>query len=304
MAKKTNQTGFGEKLTGNTKRVINKDGSFNVLRLGAQHRSIYQYLIGISWGRFSLFVLGFYLSFNSFFALLYMWAGIENINGIEADNWWDQFFQAFFFSVQTFTTVGYGHVSPNGFYTNLISAVEAMIGLMGFALATGLLYGRFSKPRHSIRFSKNALVVDNEGKKQLHFQIANNKNHVLMEMEARVLAKTQDKNGDNHNRSFYELKLHISKILFFPLNWRIVHPIDESSPLHGMDEQGLKDQSFELLILIKGYDTTFNQTIYARHSYVHDEILIDAAFVRAYGTNEEGDTVMDLDMIDEFEMKS
>lgn len=300
MARKTNQTGFGEKYSTSTKRIINSDGSFNIIKEGVQHRSIYQYLIGISWGRFLLLVLCFYLVFNSFFAMLYMLAGIENLTGMEANSNWEAFWEAFFFSVQTFTTVGYGAISPTGFYTNLISAFEAMTGLLGFALATGLLYGRFSQPRHSIRFSKNALIVNNEGKRQLHFQIVNNKSHVLMELEAKVLVKTVAKTKQGFDRNFYELKLLVSKILFFPLNWRIVHTIEEGSPLYDIDEQKLKDKDVEILILINGYDTTFNQNVRARYSYTHEEIICNAKFVRAYETNNEGDTIMDLDKIDEY----
>lgn len=299
MARKTNQTGFGEKYNTSTKRVINTDGSFNVIKDGAEHRSVYQYLIGIGWGKFMLIVFCFYLVFNSAFALLYMWAGIENLTGMRADSNWEAFWEAFFFSVQTFTTVGYGAISPTGFYTNLISAIEAMTGLLGFALATGLLYGRFSQPRHSIRFSKNAVIVNNKGQKEFHFQIVNTKSHVLMELDARVLVKVVDRSKSGFDRNFYELKLVVSKIIFFPLNWRISHIIDEKSPLYEADSQKLKDKDIEVLILINGYDSTFNQNVRARYSYTYKEIICNARFAKAYETNPEGDTVMDIDKIDE-----
>jgi len=303
MAKKTNQSGFGEKYATKTKRVINPDGTFNVIKRGVEPQSIYQYLISVSWGKFMLLVLLFYLVFNSFFACLYLLAGAENLQGLEEAEGWNAFFYAFFFSVQTFTTVGYGAVSPSGIYTNLISTIEAMIGLMGFALATGLLYGRFSQPRHSIRFSKNALIVDNQSNKELHFQIVNRKNHVLRDVEARLLLKLVHMKDGLFNREFYELKLKIPRIMFFPLNWRIVHAINEVSPLSKFSKEDLVAKDTELLVQIKAFDSTFNQVVHAHHSYTFDEIIPDAAFVRAYSTNEEGDTIMDLDMIDEYEAK-
>lgn len=301
MARKTNQTGFGEKYQGEAKRVINPDGSFNVIKLGARHKSLYQYLIGIGWLKFSLWVFAFYIVFNSLFAALYMWAGVENLNGLAGLTGLEAFLNCFFFSVQTFTTVGYGAVSPSGMTTNIIATLEAMIGLMGFALATGLLYGRFSKPQHSLRFSKKALITTQNGNKELHFQVVNTKNHVLMDLDATVLAKVVKKSATGFEREFYNLDLKVSSIRFFPLNWRIVHQVNSNSPLCADDGESLMNKDLEILILIRAYDSTFNQTVRARYSYTFDEIEENARFVPAYGTNEEGDTVMELDVIDEFE---
>ncbi len=303
MAKKTDQSGFGEKYTSRAKRVINSDGSFNVIKRGAEPQSIYQYLISISWGKFMLLVLLFYLVFNSLFACLYLLAGTENLHGVEATKGWRAFFHAFFFSAQTFTTVGYGAVSPSGIYTNIISTFEAMIGLMGFALTTGLLYGRFSQPRHSIRFSKNALIVDNEGSKELHFQIVNKKKHVLRDVEARLLLKMVHKRKEGFKREFYELKLRISKILFFPLNWRIVHVLSDDSPLSELTEKQYQEKDVELLVQIKAFDSTFNQVVHADYSYTYNEVVNNAVFVMAYSTDKNGDTVIDIDMIDHYEKR-
>lgn len=300
MAKKTNRSGFGEKYDAKTKRVINADGSFNVLKLGAEKQSLYQYLIGISWLKFTLWVVGFYLVFNSLFATIYLLAGVENLTGLEHKTGIDAFLNCFFFSVQTFTTVGYGAISPTGMFTNIVATLEAMIGLMGFALATGLLYGRFSKPTHSIRFSKNALVVPNKGNKELHFQIVNTKNHLLMDLEATLLAKVITNTNGTFQREFYELDLLVPSIRFFPLNWRLVHRITPSSPLCTSDGKSLMNQDLELLVLIRAYDSTFNQTVRARYSYTWDEIIENAKFERAYETNKEGDTIMDVEKIDAF----
>lgn len=300
MAKKTNRSGFGEKYSSQTKRVINPDGSFNVIKVGAEKQSLYQYLIGIGWGRFSLWVLVFYLVFNSVFAGVYMLAGVEHLSGLEGKKGLDAFLNCFFFSVQTFTTVGYGAISPSGMTTNIIATLEAMIGLMGFALATGLLYGRFSRPRHSIRFSKNALVVHRDGNRELHFQIVNTKNHLLMDLEATVMAKVVTQKGHEFQREFYELDLLVPNIRFFPLNWRLVHRITPSSPLCTDDGKSLMNQDLEILILIRAYDSTFNQIVRARYSYTWAEIIENAQFDKAYETNEAGDTVMEVDKIDAF----
>lgn len=300
MARKTNQTGFGEKYTSETKRVINQDGSFNVIKIGAQKQSLYQYLIAIGWLKFGLWVFAFYLVFNSLFAGLYLLAGVENLSGLGEVYGFNAFLNCFFFSVQTFTTVGYGNISPIGMTTNIIATIEAMIGLMGFALATGLLYGRFSKPQHSLRFSKNALLVNKEGHKELHFQVVNTKNHILMDLEATVMAKVVVNRGNTFEREFYNLDLLVPSIRFFPLNWRIVHRINTDSPLCDADGNNLMNKDLEILILIRAYDSTFNQTVRARYSYTFEEILEGSKFVPAYGTNELGDTVMDLDKIDVF----
>lgn len=302
MATKTNQTGFGEKYQSSTKRVINKDGSFNIIKEGAERRSLYQYLIEVSWGRFWLYVIAFYLTINAFFAALYLWAGIEGLAGVEGHQGIPPFFEAFFFSVQTFTAVGYGAVAPAGFAVNMIATLEAMVGLIGFALCTGLFYGRFSFPRHSIRFSKQAIITkDEEGQKALHFQIVNRKPNVLMEMEASVVVKFSRKDGERFQREFYNLELAISRIKFFPLNWRIVHKIDPESPLYNLDEEQAAARDLELLILIKGFDSSFNQVTHARHSYVAGELLFNARFKPAYRVSKAGDTLMDIESIDDYE---
>jgi inward rectifier potassium channel len=299
MAHKTNKTGFGEKYTTYTKRIINKDGSFNVIKEGGTKPSLYQHLLQISWAKFSLYVFAFYLIFNSLFALFYLLAGAEHLQGIHQGNTFDLFLEAFFFSVQTFTTVGYGAISPVGTLTNLIATVEAMIGLLGFALATGLLYGRFSKPTHSLQFSQKALFFANdEGQRELHFQVANRKEHVLMEMEARVLLKLNRRVEGEVFREFYELKLKVDRILFFPLNWRLVHLVDPESPLYDLSPEKANALEVELLVLIKGFDSTFNQIVHARHSYTAKEIVSNQKFTKAYTTNTAGDTVMQLRDLD------
>ena len=169
MAKTYSTSGFGEKFSTDPKPIINPDGSFNVTKIGARPRTLYQHLVSYSWPRFLALTLLFYLAVNVFFALIYFFLGTEHLNGIPAGDALSDFLYCSFFSVQTFTTVGYGHIAPIGMATNIVATIEAMSGLMGFALITGLLYGRFSRPNTRIRFSKNMLLVPVNAAFELHF---------------------------------------------------------------------------------------------------------------------------------------
>ncbi len=301
MARKIEDPGLGLKFNEKTKRVINKDGSFNVYRIGADNRSLYQYLIRTSWFRFIFFTLTAYFITNCLFALCYYLIGVQHLSGVTIGTELENFIQAFFFSAQTITTVGYGSISPIGIVTSLLAAFEAVLGLLGFALAASIMYGRFSKPSSKLKYSKNAIIVDNNGVRELHFRIANKRTNVLMEMEAKVLVKMIDKNSKGFNRSFYRLNLEIDAIHFFPLNWTIVHKIDEKSPLYNVSEGEMKERDLEVLILIKGFDDSFSQYVHSRHSYSFSEIVWNARFSKAYFTDEKGITKLDLKMLDDYE---
>ena len=148
--------GLTQRYTGELRRAINKDGSFNVLRrgVGLRDKGFYLHLMNSSWPWFLIQVGLAYTAVNVCFAGIYYWIGVDNLTGASRETPLDAFLSAFFFSVQTFTTVGYGHVSPHGLWTNVVAAFEAMTGLLGFALGTGLLYGRFSRPSAKIVFSR------------------------------------------------------------------------------------------------------------------------------------------------------
>ena len=184
---------------------------------------------------------------------------------------------------------------------NLISSFEALIGLMSFALATGLLYGRFSKPTAKIIFSKNAVIAPYKDGIALEFRIANQRDNILMEMEARILAVYLEKKNDQYIRKYYDLNLEMPFIYFFPLSWTIVHKIDNNSPLYGKTEEDLRNSEVEFLILIKAFDDTFSQHVHSRFSYRYDEVIWGARFKRAFHTNDIGDVVLELDMIDNYE---
>jgi inward rectifier potassium channel len=306
MFKQAQDPGLGEKYFKHTKRIINKDGSFNIKRTGGGLSSInaFHYLINISWTKFLLIVFAGFVCVNLFFAILYQLAGIQNLSNAAAGDGLQSFLNTFFFSVQTFATVGYGGIRPTGIFSNIIASLESMTGILSFALATGLLYGRFSKPSAKIIFSDKAIITSFKEGKALMFRVANSRDNILMEMEANAMMTFLDKSDSRYTRRYYPLKLEIKFIYFFPLPWTIVHPIDEDSPLYGKTAKDLKEQEAELLIMVKGFDDSFSQHVISRSSYKHNEIDWNVKFVRAYSTDETGETIVDLEKVSETERLS
>jgi inward rectifier potassium channel len=306
MFKQAQDPGLGEKYFKHTKRIINKDGSFNIKRTGGGLSSInaFHYLINISWTKFLLIVFAGFVCVNLFFAILYQLAGIQNLSNAAAGDGLQSFLNTFFFSVQTFATVGYGGIHPTGIFSNIIASLESMTGILSFALATGLLYGRFSKPSAKIIFSDKAIITPFKEGKALMFRVANSRDNILMEMEANAMMTFLDKSDSRYTRRYYPLKLEIKFIYFFPLPWTIVHPIDEDSPLYGKTAKDLKEQEAELLIMVKGFDDSFSQHVISRSSYKHNEIDWNVKFVRAYSTDETGETIVDLEKVSETERLS
>ena len=303
MFKQAQDPGLGEKYFKHTKRIINKDGSFNIKRTGGGIASInaFHYLINISWTKFLLIVFAGFICVNVFFALLYQIAGIQNLSNAATGDEFQSFLNTFFFSVQTFATVGYGGIHPTGIFSNIIASLESMTGILSFALATGLLYGRFSKPSAKIIFSDKAIIAPFKEGKALMFRVANSRENILMEMEANAMMTLLDKSDNRFTRKYYPLKLEIKFIYFFPLPWTIVHPIDEESPLYNKTAKDLQELEAELLIMVKGFDDSFSQHVITRSSYKYDEIEWETKFVRAYTTDETGETIVDLEKVSETE---
>ncbi|GAB3586369.1 ion channel [Hymenobacter daeguensis] len=291
--------GIGEKFSRPTKRAINHDGSFNVRRRGGPHqRDPYQWLITMGWWPFIGIVVVFFTVLNVGFAFAYMVLGLDDLPGVAAPHgWWQDFLSTLFFSIQTFTSVGYGHVYPGSNLTGFLSSVEALVGVLTFALATGLLYGRFSRPTARIQFSRTAIISRRpDGTPTLQFRIANQRNNILIDLQARVILKTVDL--ATHNQRYALLPLERSAISFFPLSWTLVHDITPESPLHGLTPEDYERLGVEIIIQLKAYDDTFAQDVHARNSYTPDEIEWYRRFVRAYEVAEDGIAVVDLDMLD------
>lgn len=274
------ELGFGKALAPNS-RLMYQDGSFNVVRESLSlWDNTHHHLIRMPWTYFFLLALAFFVVMNAGFALVYCLVGIEHFNGITPGSFFHNFTQAFFFSSQTLTTVGYGHISPNGLVVSILAAFESFLGLLTFALISGLLYGRFSKPSAQIAFSENLLVSPYREGQGLMFRMVNARKSELIETEVQVLmAFNQRDDAGNTARKFYPIPLEIAKISFFSLSWTIVHPLNEDSPIRDFSEQDFLDANAEFMVLVKGTDETSQQVVHARHSYAADEIVWNAKFV-------------------------
>lgn len=283
--------GFGTVVTQESReRLLNRDGSFNVKREGLRFwssLSLYHFLLTVSWSKFlSLLVLSYFF-FNVVFALAYLLCGKEALNGLVDDPIQERALQGFFFSIQTFSTIGYGHVSPKSLAANTIVVIEALVGLLWVAMATGILFARFSRPKAKIIFSKFAIVAPYQNITAFEFRITNGLKNQLIDLEAKLLF-TQDEFVEGKKfRRFYTLSLERDKVAFFPLSWTIVHPIDESSPLYKYDEHKLKAVNAEFLILLTATDEIFSQTVHSRSSYKSDEVLWNVKFVDIFNRKPE-----------------
>lgn len=303
MTKESFDPGLTTKFGGELRRTINQDGSFNVRRTGLRWRDANPYLmlIDTTWPRFLITVLLGFVAVNMTFACLYLAIGINNLKGVEPDM--SQFANAFFFSVHTLTTVGYGNVYPEGAWANSISSLEAATGLMLFAVATGLLYGRFSRPSARILYSKNALITPYQDVSSLQFRVTNARHNVLTNLQARVLLMTVEMTPSGEpKRNFVDLALERPYVLFFALTWTIVHPIDTSSPLFGKTQEDLDRLEAEILILIQGFDDTFSQEVHSRYSYLHHDFVWGAKFVPSFRVDDRGGLVVEVDHLDEYKL--
>lgn len=231
-------------------RLLNKDGSFNMVRTGEVNH-VYHTLITMSWPMFLLWVLLSFTIINGGFALIYVFLGLENIAGVETQGFLKDLVNMFHFSVQTMTTVGYGHMYPTSTSSSVVASIHALIGLLTFALATGLVYGRFSNPQADIKYSKNMLLVDHPTMgRTLQVRLANKLSHDLLQADARILFLHNKTKGNKLVKSYKELDLELSHIYFLPLNWTLVHKIDENSPLYNMTLQDMQEIGAEFLILV------------------------------------------------------
>ena len=302
MSKSAFDPGFTQQVRGTLRRAVNRDGTFNVRRrqAGWRHLHPYLYLVNMSWPGFFAAVFLAYFIVNTIFAGAYMLLGPSAVVGRTPQTEWDPFLNAFFFSAHTLTTVGYGTLAPQGTAANLLAALEALMGLMGFAVATGLLFGRVSRPSARLRFSDKMLMAPYQSGLSLQFRIVNLRPNVLMELEASMLMMTVEGPPGNAVRRYHRLTLERDKVYFLPLTWTIVHPIDESSPLRDLSLDALQALQVEFLILIKGYDDTFSQTVHRRFSYRYDELISGARFTNAFDIDATGDVVLDVDKVGAF----
>lgn len=278
--------GFGSKVATESRlRFVNRDGTFNVRRTGLSQfapRNLYHFLLTMSWSVFLGLVLLLYFLSNVVFGLIYSSLGAEAIVDTSSEPTVSIFLRGFFFSVQTFATIGYGTIHPVGIIPNLLVTIESYYSLLANALITGLVFARFSRPTAKIIFSKTAVIAPYRDIHGFMFRLVNSRKTQLIEVKAQVLFSRFVEKDGAMTRSFDLLKLERERVSFLPLGWTIVHPIDESSPMFGLSEEDFEKSDVEILILLSAMDETFAQTVHTRTSYKLKEIKFGYKFTNFY----------------------
>jgi inward rectifier potassium channel len=294
--KVNNNTGFGSNPGSVGGRFINKDGTFNLRREGVsllRRIGIYQRMLSLSRWKFILVLLTFFVAVNLLFACIYFLLGASQLQGLLATQPWGRFKEVFYFSTQTFTTVGYGRINPMGDSANIVASIEALCGFLSFAIATGLIFGRFARPRAYLEFSEHALIGPYKDKTGLMFRFATYKDHhTLTNVEIKVnLAMMVEENGQQEFR-FYDLTLERSKVDSLPMNWTVVHSIDETSPLNGLSKDDIAGTDLELYVLITAFDEVYSSPVLQRTSYTYREMIFNAKFAPMYRESPDGQTTI------------
>lgn len=301
-----NNTGFGTNANAEGGRLVNKDGTINLRKTGMpflDRMSWYHVLLRLPRLKFLLLVFAFYTAVNILFAIVYVLIGIEHLKGTDAGgSLANQFQQAFFFSSQTLTTVGYGHISPDGLTANVIASLESFAGIMSFALVTGLFFARFSRPKAYLLFSDNIVVAPYKDATALMWRVASQKNNHLTDAEGQATTAFHVTEDGKRVTKFFQLPLEISRINSLALSWTMVHYIDEQSPLWGLNEEDLRQSNIEVMVGIKAFDDHYSNTVQQRTSYTASELVYGAKFLPAYQRSADGShTLLELDKLNHFE---
>lgn len=288
--------GFGAKVASESRmRFLNRDGSFNVQRTGIGRFTtinLYHYLLTMSWTRFLCIVLVLYFLSNVVFGLAYAAFGHEALVDTSSTPTDNILVRGFFFSVQTFATIGYGTIHPVGILPNLVVTIESYYSLLANALITGVVFARFARPTARILFSESAVIAPYRAGTGLMFRIANGRNNQLIDVAAQVaFSRFCSEPGGRVVRKFDLLKLERENVSFFPLAWTVVHPIDEDSPMYGMSADDLIRIDAEFLILLTATDETFAQTVHTRSSYKASEVKFGHKFSTMYNPIENHEPI-------------
>jgi inward rectifier potassium channel len=269
-----------------------KLGRTSIVQVGIKSRSLtdlYYFFLKTSWLVALAILAGGFLLANLIFATCYVACGdcIENARP-------GSFLDAFFFSVQTIATIGYGRMLPHGLVANLIVCVEVFTGLLGLALVTGLAFAKFSRPTARVIFSRVAITTRRDGRPCLVFRITNERLNQIVEAVVHVtFARNEITPEGERVRRMYDLQLERDRSALFVLSWTVVHPITEKSPLHGETAESLAERNCQIIVSLTGLDETFSQTVYARHTYLADEIIHGAQFVDIFSSMPDGTTRVD-----------
>ncbi len=288
--------GIGNALSGQAQdRLINRDGSFNVLRSRRSARELFSYstFLHMSSGSFLLFVVFLFVALNLVFAYGYLLFGAGALADSGPDPQVSTFWRAFFFSVHTFTTIGYGNVVPIGARANTLVAVESFAGLFGFSLVTGLLFARFARAAVRIRFSQNG-VMRLDGDPALLIRLTNVARSEIIQVEASLTAAYFEK-GQPSIRRYTALALERNSISFLPLGWTLVHRVTPDSLFFGLSREQFQALKGEIILQVSGVDQTSAQTIHARISYVASEVIWNGKFADIY-RRDKGTGLLDIDL--------
>ncbi|MBC1239848.1 ion channel [Nostoc sp. 2RC] len=269
-----------------------RDGKFEIMGMGIWYyywRDPYHLLLTIPWPGFLILICLSYITINALFAIAYLLGGDCIANARPGS-----FLDVFFFSVQTLASIGYGAMYPKTTYANIIVTIEAMIGLVGIAVMTGLAFARFSRPTARVMFSRVAVITPHDTKPTLMFRTANQRRNMILEAQLRVYLMRDEITAEGQfMRRIYDLKLLRNQTPSFSLSWSVVHVIDEFSPLYGMTAESLIQTNSMLMISLSGIDETVTQVVYARHSYSAHEILWNNRFVDIFHETPDGHRYID-----------
>jgi inward rectifier potassium channel len=304
-AKQNKETGLSANSKQSGGRFFQKDGRPNIRLRGISYFrrfSLFQQMLKLPSWKFILLVALSYIIVNLLFAMIYLLVGVENLGGMEEQTVLGKFWEAFFFSAQTLSTVGYGHVYPASLTSNSIAAMESFLGILMLALVTGLIYGRFSQPKSYIKFSSIALFAPYENGYALMFRFAPFKQHFLTDVEVRVtLVMKHDTDRGDRKNEFYSLDLEVARANTLVSNWTIVHAVNEESPLYNLKRNEIEQAEAELLVFVKGYDDEYANTVVARSSYSYQEFIYGGKFDMMYEPSEDKTTtLLHMDRIDHY----
>jgi inward rectifier potassium channel len=296
LLKDNNDTGFGGNPDNYGGRFVNRDGTYNVRKEGIpfyQRFSLYHTMLNMPSWKFFGTLFTFYLTVNFIFGIVYYFVGPREFVGVLGTTQWQYFKEMFFFSTETYTTVGYGRVNPIGDTANTIAALESMLGFLSFAIATGLLYGRFSKPKAFLLFSKDALISPYRDGSALMFRFATYKdNHTMTNVDIKVNAAMLVEENGKTTYKFYDLNLERNHVESLPMNWTVVHPITSDSPIYDYTREDMKKADLEIYVSVRAFDDVYSNIVQQRTSYTWEEILFGRKFVQMYRESDDGRTTI------------
>ncbi len=263
--------------------LIKRDGNLNIRRHGPRNlheriRDLYHYLFSLSWPKFFIHILIAYLVINLIFGIFYFLLGVHPSDGHELEGL-GRFKESFFLSVETLTAIDYGRIQPSWWFTYVLMTLQALIGILTLAIITGLFYARFSRPTTKLIFSNKAIIGLHDDILYFYFRVANQRLNQIAEARMTLtLSKNEISKEGEYNRKFYNLKLDRDYSPLFALSWTVRHPIDQHSPLHGMNEKAMQEAQMAISASLIGIDETFSQPIIARHAYTVGDIVYNKRF--------------------------